>query len=526
MLFRWIPALFILLLSGNFISTAQAQYGGTDSKQENGPKSFFKVSQINIAGKFSGFFWQDLDGDDLADLVVKKNKEWLIYFQGPSGFPELPTQRLRFDESMLVYDFGEIDAEPGRELVYHTKQGIKYYKIRGKQIEETPVSFLEHPSIFGIFAEHEDKKVFQWDFVRDFNQDGLNDVIIPMIDRYALYSRNPSGSFELMSELEGETYSRLYEMKYGRNTLYGTFSTREILVFDYNGDGRQDIVSVGKKALKVFFQDENRAFAGKPGKVVALPFKTKEGMRGYMEKSGKGKEQIRLNSAADLNNDGLLDLIAHKISLKQSLLNPKSQIRIYLGKEDKENPGTGAQYDKRPDQIIISEGTQISAFTADLDGDQKLELIIPTLKLGLLRIVKMLITSSATLDISFYKMGDDQKFGTTPIVNKDVSIKYSFSGGLTSLFIPSIDHDFNGDGLRDLLTSEGRDEIVIFYGNKENLFSDDPDIIFEVPLPKNGTKVKAGDINSDGKADILMYYDVDDDEGRSTKIIRVLMAEG
>ena len=58
------------------------------------------------------------------------------------------------------------------------------------------------------------------------------------------------------------------------------------------------------------------------------------------------------------------------------------------------------------------------------------------------------------------------------------------------------------------------------------LISDDPDITFEVPLPKNGNKVKAGDINSDGKADIIMFYDVDDDEGRSTKIIRVLMAEG
>jgi len=524
---RLIPLICLSVISALITFSALAQDLDTAAEaDQKDPKAFFKVSQIKIPGKFSGYFWQDLDGDGLSDIVVFKKKQWLIYFQEPSGFGSQPNQRLRFDDSMLVFDFGEIDQRPGKELVYHTKHGMKYYTINGKQIDKTPNQFIDHASIFGIFSEHPDKKVFRWNFIQDYNQDGLDDIIIPMVDRYAIYNRTTAGGFNLMTELEGETYSRLYPMRYGRNTLYGGFSTREIMVFDYNRDGRQDIVSVGKKALKIFFQDENRMFPSKPGKIAKLPFKTKEGMGGYVERSGKGKEQIRLNNAADLNNDGLLDLVAHKISLKQSLLNPKSQIRIYMGKEDKKSPGTGAVYIKTPDQIIISEGTQLSAFTMDLNGDKRQELIIPTLQLGLLRIVKMLITSSATLDIKFYVMKDQRRYNEIPILNKDVSIKYSFSDGLTSLFIPSIEHDFNGDGLRDLLASEDRDEILIFFGQKQNLFNEDPDVTFEVPLPKNGTKVKAGDINGDGKSDIMISYDNDDEDGRSTRIIRVLMAGG
>ena len=526
MVFRSIRVLCVLLLSALFSSSVLAQ--GIDRREivSQGMKPFFREGQIKIPGKFSGYFWQDLDGDRLSDIVVFKKKEWLIYFQGPSGFDSKPSQRLKFDDAMLIFDFGEIDQHPGKELVYHTKHGMKYYTINGKRINEIPVPFIDHPSIFGIFSEHPEKRVFRWNFIQDYNQDGLNDVIIPMVDRYAIYNRTPDGNFALMNELEGETYSRLYAMRYGKNTLYGGFYTREILLFDYNRDGRQDIVSVGRTSLKVFFQDENRVFPAKPSKITPLPFKTKQGMQGYMERSGKGKEQIRLNNAADLNNDGLLDLVAHKLSLKQSLLNPKSQIRIYLGKEDLDQPQSGAIYVKKPDQIIISEGTQLSAFTIDLDGDRKQELIIPTLQLGLLRIVKMLVTSSANLDINFYKMKDHLQYDSVPILNKNVSIKYSFSDGLTSLFIPSIDHDFNGDGLRDLLSSEDRDEIVIFFGQKQQLFSEDPDVTFAVPLPKNGTKVKAGDINGDGKSDILITYDSDDKDGRSTKIIRVLIAEG
>ena len=490
-------------------------------------QDFFSVYDLEIDGKFKYHLIEDLNDDQKPDVIMiyeaKEKKRMIsIFFQHNDGFHKEADQTWEFDERVILFDTGNINKDPYKEILCILKDGIYYYQLENNKYNLSLTRLLEVNSIFLI---PDKKKITSWDFSRDLNDDQIDDLFIPVFDGYGIFYGNQSGDYEHISwitaPVTGETWVSSGKNRIG-DSAYTQYSTSTFLFMDYNRDNRSDIIALNEDYLYIFFQDEAGRFSneGKHFKKVNI-IKNKKGLTFSI--GGKNeKEQVAIEKLLDINSDGLLDIIAQKMDTKTSMLNPTSQLQIYLGK--KTDSDTGAVFDMTPDQIIVCEGLQFDPEVKDLNNDDNMDLVIPSVKLGVLKIVKMLLMRRATFEVLIYNSDSSGIFSSTPDYKTDLSIEFSYSGGST---IPVTDlNDYNGDGKTDILTSKSNKELDIYFNKGEDLYANKkPDVIFNITLPKDGSNVKASSLNNDNKMDLMINYsDQESEKGKEKSHLKILIA--
>lgn len=489
---------------------------------------FFKTYDLEIEGVFSDHIVEDLNNDQQPDIIVMhgtedKKRMLSIFFQQDGGFGKKADQVWEIDNRIILFDIGNIDEDPEKEIVCVLKDGLYYYKLNGNRYDPALNKMLDIRSIFVV----PDKARFpSWNFLRDLNDDDIDDLFIPTFEGYAIYYRDKSGRYSLNSLLTAPLTGEISAVKQsGSNTGDYTnmrYTTSTFLFHDYNRDGRSDIISFDENYLYVYFQDESGGFSseGEHHKKVDI-IENKRGLTISIGTKNKN-EQVDISKIADINNDGLLDIIAIKMDTKANMLNPTSQIQIYLGKRSES--GQGAVFSKTPDQIIVCEGLQIGIELKDLNGDNYMDLTVPSVKLGVLKIVKILLMRRATLEILIHMSDASGKYSEIPDFKTDFSIEFSYSGGST---IPVHDYnDYNGDGMVDVLASKSSEELDIYFGRSDELLVNKrPDVKFMINLPNNGSAVKPVSLNNDKKMDLIINYSDQDNEKELKKShIKVLIA--
>lgn len=149
----------------------------------------------------------------------------------------------------------------------------------------------------------------------------------------------------------------------------------------------------------------------------------------------------------------------------------------------------------------------------DLNSDQRDDLVIPSIKIGVAQIIKMLVTRSVSIEASYYLMREDGRYPEKPDGSNTLTVKFAFKGGAASP-VYEID-DFNNDGLFDVLSSSDEERLLIYWGEQGKFIQAGAGEKFSVQLPQDGTLVRAADLNGDHRADVIIGYDDDDRERKS-----------
>ena len=491
-------------------------------------QDFFSVYDLEIDGKFNYHLVEDLNDDQKSDVILihegeEKSRMVSIFFQRDDGFHKKADQTWEIDNRVILFDTGNIDENPEKEIVCILKDGIYYYQFDNGQYNLSLHKLLDVNSLFVVPNKY---RVGSWDFTRDLNDDLIDDLFIPLFDGYGVFYRSESDGYELVSKLAAPVNGEITAVKQNNNNLgdyaAARYLTATFLFKDFNRDGRSDIIALNENNLHIFFQDEAGRFSNEQDQHIKVSIiENKKGLS--ISIGGKNeKEQVTINKISDINNDGLLDIIAQKMDTKASMLNPTSQLQIYLGKES--GTSTGARFDKTPDQIIVCEGLQIGSNIKDLNSDNNMDLIVPSVKLGVLKIIKMLLMRRATFEVLVYNADSQGMYSNKPDFETDLSIEFSYSGGST---IPVNDfNDYNGDGQTDILTSKSNEELNIYFGTGEdNFVNKKPDVKFKIELPKDGSNVKAKLLNSDNKMDLIISYnDQGNEQDTQKSFLKILIA--
>ena len=98
-------------------------------------------------------------------------------------------------------------------------------------------------------------------------------------------------------------------------------------------------------------------------------------------------------------------------------------------------------------------------------------------------------------------------------MQKEVELAFDLDSESAEIPLFSI-ADFNGDGLKDLLTQTNETKASLFLGDGKGPFNKRGKK-YQMPFPRNGNLVSIEDINNDGKADILFRYDNTDGENKN-----------
>jgi len=126
-----------------------------------------------------------------------------------------------------------------------------------------------------------------------------------------------------------------------------------------------------------------------------------------------------------------------------------------------------------------------------------------------------------SLQLQLFKMTDDDYPESANYVTK-TNVRFSLSSGQVD--IPAIKTaDFDDDGLQDLMIQTASNRLSFFHGVPTGRLFDNDAEHLDVALPRNGDLVVAEDIDDNGRADLIMRYNLSDGP-ESAGTIRILLA--
>ena len=347
----------------------------------------------------------DLDGDGRPEVIVNVTMQgptssWsefptYVYFGGP-GRAFRADQRLEIPSGGEVYAYAiaDLDLDGYADLVLARIFGLRIF--RGGPNGISPDDWYELPI-------SDPEALIMQVHVADLNHDGWLDLVAIV----QTYDDRP------------ETRARSTRIFWGgpdgysvdRQSVLPTYSTGSAALADLDGDGYLDLV-VAEKTNELVVHHGGPGESWPSGRTTRIPLDS----RGHPASV----------SVADLDRDGFLDLV---IGLAGHYARSPESFLVLWGGPDGFSPDRALRYDGgySPGQLTV----------ADVDGDGRLELIVPAYSAAASRRLPWEIHSLDGRQLR----GEPQRFP-----------------GLGSCQILPL--DFDGDGRVDLLVSNHRDDDV------------------------------------------------------------------
>ncbi len=172
------------------------------------------------------------------------------------------------------------------------------------------------------------------------------------------------------------------------------------------------------------------------------------------------------------------------------------------------NRGSGWNLDK-PDYAFEDSKVMGADALIDVDGDGRLELIRVGVEISILELIEIFWTEALDANLKVYRLDRAARAPAEPIrpASGDAWFKVKFDVPLdfetsrSAGFIPTLEHDFNGDGFRDYISSTDGSRLEVFVGNPEKGY---PKRSARQKIATEG-QIRPADINGDGLTDLVLF---------------------
>jgi len=341
----------------------------------------------------------------------------------------------------------------------------------------------------------------------DINDDGLDDFLMPTFDGWAIALQTSQGFAAL------QTIGPPPSMSYRDTARFVAYRAEEAFVVDENNDGLNDITFWRDGYFEVHRQNPVGEFSKIP---VALDVNLKDMLSGYSQLSigedadNAGGTNRMLDEIADLNNDGISDLVVKRIKA-DGIFGWESEYEVYLGKVNALNR---LAFTERPSSVIQANGFQFDNERQDLSGDGNQEFVVTSVDISLGTVLRALITRTVSLDISIYTLKKG-KFSSAPSVQKTISAQFDFGSG--DLFVPAVlGADITGDGRKDLLVQKGTGTLLVYPGQAGETMFAKKAIKLALDLPESQAGIQVKDLDHDGRDELIL------DPGEEYNVISIV----
>jgi hypothetical protein len=458
----------------------------------------FRIERPRVPGRVLGIHLEDWNGDGKRDLAVvftvgqppSTKRRIALFFDHGSSYSAEPDQVIDAPRGAAFLDFADVDGDGRRALVFGDGIGLGAFRLdaSGARFDETPKRLFAASDLLSLV---DDEELPFFDVARDWDGDGKQEILLPLLAGTAVYQRGADGNWTRSTVLRLAPHasyairSELYEPRLRNFSARATFTLPELVTADYDGDGKLDLCAVVEDLLQV-----HRGGAA----TVFSPIATARILVGVRSEA----EQLRGNAhvhttVRDLDGDGVADLAVNKIA--GGLGQMRGQTGIYYGKK-----GGGFE---RPAQVIDREGYSGSLAFADLDGDGKPDLVMPHVGVGLGEMARVLMSKKMLIGWEVRRnLGRGFSAAPEAVREVDFPVDYSALADIDGPY-PSVAGDFNGDGKADFIAAHGPDALAVFLGGGKTLLADTPRAVVRVTPSKY---YQVADLDGDKLADVVVFY--------------------
>ncbi|MBI3327367.1 MAG: VCBS repeat-containing protein [Nitrospinae bacterium] len=473
----------------------------------------FAMYDLRVDGRVLTLIPADLNRDRRPDLLVISKKgtfpqeaRWASVFwqQEGGGFNVHPDLVWEVDPEATVIDVGPLGPDPDEQaIVYLAGSEVRFYQLEDGT-RPAPRTLLKSPT-FTVFPEPGDLP--PWTLIHDWKGLGHPWLGVPEFGKLMLYPLGVDGQLTVGEPVHvyqptrvstGDDSHRLLR-DYSLQLVY---RFPQLFVQDFNGDGRADLIVAWQEDVAVHLQDASGHFPPHPSQTFHFDLRT--------EREKSLRTVLVTPLVEDLNQDGYADLILTKMTGRAT--ERRIVTAVYRNQ--------GGSLPSKPDAQIEHEGFGTTLLVKDINGDGKRDLIFPLVKIGVANLVRNLLTSRVDVSLFAHLYQGQPAYLPAADWTRTFGYQVDMSDGVRLEGAwPNIEGDFDGDGRADLLVS-GNHELSVYLAIAGASFAPDPAIRLKV---KTSPYLLVRDLNNDGLADILMWYDR---EPEWRGVMKVLMNTG
>lgn len=452
------------------------------------PAVEFKRQVITISSDpswLTGIRLLDIDNDGLTDLlaIVPLEHKLQVYRQQRSGFTTMPDQTITLPDQTAWISSYDVDAHPGKELLFSTASGLVYLRQNDGVFESSFRTLIEVQQVF----------LTQYpQIMTELACSGEGNVVLPIVlaDRTVLYEKGEDNQWHTGRTLD----LHMAQSRWQREHL------------DWMaGMNPSFIVNIRTR----FRTDDDRSLAEEEKAENPAIQELIDEIRANDDQSSHGVKR------QDVNGNGRQDLVLWK-SLRN--MNPKTTVLIFL------RDGNG-RLGERPTHVLRGSGVPIHVDDEqgvspmwDLDGDGTCELVLLALKSRVTSWSSIVnIALSGGVDWIFtVRSGRDGDYSGGPDFQMDMTSRTPSDKSVEWMFL--VDGDFNGDGRKDILLERSSDQFDVYFSNiKTGFFQKQPPMSFRAPVD---AWIDIADFNRDGISDLQVI------ERRVTRVTVFLSQKG
>ncbi|MEE3331260.1 MAG: VCBS repeat-containing protein [Myxococcota bacterium] len=469
----------------------------------------------------------DVDGDGKLDLMwvferspqSAKNPSYALRtctFEPAPRFSKCRDLELATD--VRAYDVAEVDGLAGAELLLVTDSGGRLHSFDEGFLPVRNLSLNTLLTATDMSSPVSIRAFF------DLDSDGRHELVVPTISGPAIirFDANHESNPQLLKSPATVKYrlgrnARELGRAVGRTPARGVITqtvSPPLFVEDFDGDGRPDIVTTVETRVRVFAQRADGTFPSEATHDREISVVSEEeGERGFTGEAA---------SFADLDGDGLSDLIILKWGSSQE--RTRMDRHLFFARP-------GLEYPDEADQIIRSESVFPDFEMRDLNGDGRLDLVIPYFHVAPAQAFKVITQNALRVQLRLFLMRENGRFGqdegkSFAKVDRRVVVDYKLNmarlifgnGSPPDGFSPLLNAqgDFDSDGFADLANDSGDDALHLRFGNEDGVYSKNADLAIS---HESSVYHELVDLNGDGRTDVVSYYggpsQQDDDNVRS-----------
>lgn len=472
----------------------------------------FKVERLRVPGRVLGVLVEDLNGDGKKDIIVaflhgrapQATRRVAVFFAKGQSLGAEPDQVLEPPPSASFLDVADLDGTGARAILYADGRHLSAWRL-GPDRARFAAAAQPLFKLTGLLSLPDPDDLPFLDVGRDWDGDGKTELLVPLVEGVGVFTREDgawvrTGYLRIPMRADYAVRSQQYEPRLRNFTLRATFVMPELVVADYDGDGKADLFAVVADLLQVH--------KGGAGKSVFSEQPVARHFLGVRTEAEIARQSAHVHtSVRDLDGDGVADLVVNKIT--GGLGQMKAATGFYYGRR-------GGGYDP-PAQLLERDGYAGALAFGDLDGDGKPELVMPHVAVGLGEMARVLLSKKMLVGWEIRK-NHGRKFSplADAVKQVDFHVDYSQLADIDGPF-PSVAGDFNGDGKVDFVAAHGPEQMAVWPGGGKGLVADTPKALVRVPPTRFYQVV---DLDGDRRADMVLFYRGRDSHAGVVNVLR------